>query len=83
MPFKRDNPYGILILTIPFVVGGILLLFADEPGIVPAYPVHGNVPDAHGFYVETASVTMEHAAGVFGLVVAGLIIWFYFKVKNG
>jgi hypothetical protein len=85
MRHTRDNPYAILILAIPFVVGGIILLLKNTPGIVPAYPVlpGSRVPDATGFYVETASVTMVHVAGCFGIVVAGIIIWFYFKIKNG
>lgn len=44
--------------------------------ILPAYPVSAGprAPDASGFYVGTASVTMVHAAGVFGVVVAGIIV---------
>ena len=82
MPFKRDNPYGILILAIPFIVGGIILLVTREPGIFVASPVP-RVPDANFSDVETASVTMEHAAGLVGLIIGGIIIRIYFKVRNG
>jgi hypothetical protein len=79
MSFKKDNPYGILIVAIPFVVGGILMLLQNKPGIFVAYP--GRY--APGFAVETASVDMMHAGGIFGLGMGGLIVWFYFKVRGG
>ena len=82
MPFKRDNPYGILFLAIPFVVGGIILVLRNTPGIVPAFAAGGNSPDAQGFYLETTSVTMEHVGGTLALVVGGLIVWFYFRLRN-
>lgn len=81
MPFNRDNPYGILVLAIPFFVGAIILLLRNEPSVVIASPVW-RVPDAYGHYVETASVTMEHVAGIFGLVVGGFIVWFYFRFRQ-
>ena len=78
----RDDPYGILILAIPFVVGGIILPLRNIPGLIAAGPAY-RVPDAFNFVMETASVRMEHAAGVFGIVVGVIIISFYFKLRNG
>jgi hypothetical protein len=82
MRHTRDNPFGILILAIPFVVGGIILLSRNTPGVVAAGQAY-RVSDAPNFVVETASVNMEHAAGVFGIVVGVIITWFYFKLRNG
>jgi len=79
----RNNPYGILLLAIPFVVGGLVLLFHHGPLIVPAYSAGSiRAPDANGFVVETASISMQRVAGIFGFVVAGIIVRLYFRVRN-
>ena len=78
MSFKKDNPYSILILAIPFIVGGIILLLRNASSIVIAPPGR-YTPD---LVVEVASVNMVHAAGVFGVLVGTLIIWFYFRIRN-
>ena len=84
MSFKKENPYGILLLAIPFVAGGIVLLLRNAPLLVFAYPAQGAVraPDANTFDIETASVGMLHAGGIFGILVGGLIVWTYFRVRN-
>ena len=81
MRHPRNNSYSILVLALLFLVVGIVLLFKNIPGIVPAYPAT-YVPNAFRFYLETASVTTEHAAGFFGLVVGAILFWFYFRVRN-
>ena len=73
----RDNPYGILLLASPFVVGGIILLLRDEPENVLAPPGYYG-----GLVVEIATVRMQHIAGIFALVVAGIIVRLYFRVRN-
>jgi len=75
---KKDNPWTILLIAIPFLAGGILLVLKTEPGIVRSSPAKYS----QGFYVGVASVSMEHAAGIFGLIVTGLIVWVYFKVRD-
>ena len=78
---KRDDSYKVLFFAIPFVVGGIILLCQKGPAMLVA-------PTLVGRYVtgpvsfETASVNMEHAAGLAGLAIAGLIVWFYFKIRT-
>jgi hypothetical protein len=78
---KRDNPYGILILALPFLAGGIILLLKTSPGVVSAFPTW---PPwlAPGLVVETASVSMEHAAGALAIAVGVGVIWFYFRIRN-
>lgn len=77
MPFRRDNPYGILIIALPFVIGGSIMLSKTEPGIVRASALR--MPNS--FYEGEVSVPMEHAAGVFGLVVGGALIYIYIRAR--
>lgn len=78
MSFKKDNPYSILILAIPFIAGGIILLLQTQSGVFVASP------ERHAQYqsIESASPNMMHGAGIVGLLVGALIIWFYFKVRD-
>ena len=78
MSFKKDKPYSILILAAPFIAGCIILLLRTGPSVVDSPPG----PYLGDRVVEMASVNMTYAAGVIGLVIGGLIIWVYFKVKN-
>ena len=78
MSFKKENPFGILFLAIPFIFGGIILLLRATPSVVDSPPGR-YVGDR---VVEMVSVNMEHTAGVFGLVAGGLIICFYFKIRD-
>jgi hypothetical protein len=78
MSFKKENPFGILLLAIPFIVGGIILLLRTTPSVIDSPPGR-YVGDR---VVEMASVNLAHAAGVFGITVGGLIIWFYFKIRE-
>ena len=75
---NRDNPFGILILALPFVLGGIILLLQTKPGVVVASPAYR----APGYAVETASVPMEHAAGVVGLSIGCVLAWFYIRARK-
>jgi hypothetical protein len=79
MSFKKDNPFSILILAIPFIAGGIILLLRSTPTVVVASPARY----AFNQDIEIASVNMTHAAGIFGLAIGGLIIWVYFKIRDG
>jgi hypothetical protein len=78
MSSEKDDPARILILAIPFIVGGIILLLRTTPSVIDSPPGR-YVGDR---VVEIASINMTHAAGVFGLAVGGLIIWFYFKIRK-
>jgi hypothetical protein len=53
------------------------MLSKTEPGIVRASPAYR----APGSYVGEVSVPMEHAAGVFGLVVGGTLIYIYIRAR--
>ena len=79
----RDNPRAVLLLAIPFLLGGVMLLISPRPIPVVASPVRGRVPDANSYEVETASVPMERAGGVLGIIVAGIIVGTYFKIRDG
>ena len=74
----RSNPYSIFILAIPFVVGGIILLLRNKPENVIAPPGYYG-----GLVVEIATVRMEHAAGILALMVAGIIVRLYIRVRKG
>ena len=76
---KKDDPLNILILAIPFLAGGIIMLLRNSPGIIRAYPAYRSP----GSFVGEVSVPTEHAAGVVGLIIGGLIILFYFRIRNG
>jgi hypothetical protein len=79
---KRDDSYKVLFFAIPFLVGGVVLLTRDTPSLLVAGATEGN-----GFalptYLVAASSNMAHAAGLAGLALATLIVWFYFKIRPG
>ena len=78
MSFKKDNPYSILILAVPFIAGGIILLTRTTPTVFDSPPGR-YVGDR---VVEIASVNTAHATGLIALAIGGLIIWFYFKIRD-
>ena len=78
MSSKKDNPYSLLILAVPFIAGGIILLFRTTPTMFDSPP--GRFVGYR--VIETVSLNTAHATGLIGLVIGGFITWFYFKIRD-
>jgi hypothetical protein len=69
--------YRIILIAIPFIVGGILLLLKTSP--VPviggAFSIPGQVKE--GTDIEIMSPPMSHLAGTIGILIGIFIVGFY------
>jgi hypothetical protein len=75
---KRDDPFGLLILAAPFVVGGIILLFQRGPSLVVASPAHY----APSHVAVEASEPMMHVIGAIGVIVGGWLVGLYTTIRK-
>jgi hypothetical protein len=79
VPRQRDNPFALLVLAFPFVMGGVILLLQRGPSLVIASPTYR----AFSQSTVEASEAMAHGAGIFGVVVGCILAGIYFRIRYG
>jgi hypothetical protein len=80
-PESSNNPYEILLLATPFILGGILLLLKTGGAAVV---IHGgaNSVRARGSYNGVIDASMVHDIGIIGLVIGGALVLLYLYVRR-
>lgn len=80
---KSNNTYQILLLSVPFIVGGILLLLQTGPAAIEINPENiGSRFPSPGTYHDAISASMQHWIGVLGVFVGAGIVGFYFYLRR-
>jgi hypothetical protein len=80
---KPNNPYQILLLAVPFILGGILLLLQTGSAAIEINPLSPSGKfEAPGLYQEAVSASMQHWLGAIGVLVGAGILGFYFYVRG-
>lgn len=75
---KTDDPYKILFIAIPFLIGGTLCLLQKRSAAVMIHPEH----HAPGSYHDTISPSMQHSFGVAEIAIGVSIVLFYFYLRR-
>jgi len=82
---SSNDPYEILILAAPFILGGIILLLHTGAGLISAHRANAGATDStlrRGIYRDVIDPPLVHAIGVIGLVIGVGLVLFYFYVRS-
>jgi hypothetical protein len=77
---SNGNPYGILILAAPFILGGMILLLKNGAGAVVIRP--SDNLRTMGSYNAVIDPSMVHDIGIIGLLIGITLVLFYFYVRG-
>lgn len=78
------NPYEILILAAPFIVGGGILVLQKGAGLVDAYdadPVSGRGSVIQGHYKGIIEPSLFHWIRILSLITGGTLVLLYLHLR--